>query len=202
MKYIFTILFLITISNAQTTMCFKSNWNDPSTIENIALNGGECMGTKSIVQMKSEGWIVNDIKISTGTSGLSFIYVLNKANQIVVPTQNNTIQTGQPIDYKKLAEGLKEQKEKDEYKDNLSHGEQYYKKTCQECHGTKGELSAKGTSEPLNSLSLDDMKERIQQYQDFELDRGLAILMRPYATLVTENDLKAIRIYLDKINKK
>ena len=49
------LTFLITSSFAQTTMCYKQNHSDFSTIESINLDGGLCNGNKSLKDMKKDG---------------------------------------------------------------------------------------------------------------------------------------------------
>lgn len=67
-----------TIATAQTTMCFKENHKDMSTIENTALHGGECKGFKSAKQMNNEGWKTDDIKITSTKNGNNYIYIFKK----------------------------------------------------------------------------------------------------------------------------
>ncbi len=191
------ILFLLpAFIYANTTMCYKNNWNDPSTIESEKLDGGECKGEKSIGQMKNEGWSVDDIKISSGDKGFNYIYIF-KYNK----TKQNDNNTSLNIDYKQLAVSIEENKKDEQAKENLKEGKKLYVKLCEQCHGKKGELRAKGTSRPLNSLSIDDIKESIKGYNRQDYDRGLAILMRPYANLVNNIKLEQIKLYLDSVNR-
>jgi len=81
------ITSLATAIVAQTTMCFKKDWQDPSTIEATAMSGGKCAGVNSIEQMKKNGWSIDDIKISSGKNGLDFMYILKKG---VVTTLNDS----------------------------------------------------------------------------------------------------------------
>ena len=62
-------------------MCFKEGHSSMSTIENIALEGGACAGKYSIKDMKAKGWSVDDIKISQGSNGMNFIYILKDGKQ-------------------------------------------------------------------------------------------------------------------------
>ena len=41
------------LASASTTMCFKKDQMDPSTIETVALDGGECQGMFSVSDIKS-----------------------------------------------------------------------------------------------------------------------------------------------------
>ena len=71
-----TILLSITVANAKTTVCFKKDWNSPSTIETAPLDGGECEGKYSLTQMKEMGWNVLDIQIDSEQNNLSYQYLL------------------------------------------------------------------------------------------------------------------------------
>ena len=77
--------FLLTtnILNAKTTICYKNNWNSPSTIESIALDGGECNGKLSIKDMEQNGWKVLDIKIESNQNKLSYSYLLTDSNTVI-----------------------------------------------------------------------------------------------------------------------
>ena len=82
MKSINKLLFLLTLFSsiiyAKTTTCYKNDWNSVSTIEDVALDGGECNGKYSLVDMKKDGWIVADIKIESNQNKLSYKYFLIK----------------------------------------------------------------------------------------------------------------------------
>lgn len=61
---------------AQTTVCYKNNWDKPSTIEQVALEGGECQGKYSLKQMKEKGWSVVDIQVQTKQNKFNYKYLL------------------------------------------------------------------------------------------------------------------------------
>ena len=46
------VMCTASILSAATTMCYKKDHLDPSTIETIPLDGGECAGKLSVNQMK------------------------------------------------------------------------------------------------------------------------------------------------------
>ena len=71
-----TILLSLTIANAKTTVCYKKDWTSPSTIETTTLDGGECEGKYSLIQMKEMGWNVLDIQIDSEQNNLSYQYLL------------------------------------------------------------------------------------------------------------------------------
>ena len=63
---------------AQTTMCFKENHTSMATIESTILDGGLCSSTKTVQDMKNEGWNVDDIKIEKSSKGNNYIYIFKK----------------------------------------------------------------------------------------------------------------------------
>eukprot|EP01155_Anaeramoeba_flamelloides_P014261 Anaeramoba_flamelloidesa342851_13.p1 GENE.a342851_13~~a342851_13.p1 ORF type:complete len:201 (-),score=13.08 a342851_13:67-669(-) len=199
MKYIFLFTLLITISNAITTMCYKNNHNDPSTIEKIALNGGECSGKYSLIQMKENGWLIDDMKISMINESMNYIYILKKsANKKVEEIVNVAVPVSDKIDYKELASQMNKEKEKEETISLIQRGKTFYNKTCVNCHGEKGEIVQRGTRK-INTLTLEDMKESIYNYEWNEYDRASAQIMKPYAELIVEKDVEAVHKYLQSI---
>jgi cytochrome c553 len=200
MKYIFLFTLLISLSNAMTTMCYKNNHDDPSSIENIALNGGECKGEFSLIQMKKNGWIVDDMKISMKNESMNYIYILKKEkNQKVTQKQvDKNVSIESKIDYKKLAEEMNKEKEKEESIDLIKRGEIFYSKTCITCHGQKGEIAQKKTR-AINTLTLEEMEKALLNYQWGEVDSRFARIMKPYADLIVEQDIEAVYKYLQSL---
>jgi len=91
-----TTLLSMTIANAKTTVCYKKDWNSPSTIEITSLDGGECASKYSIKQMKDMGWNVLDIKIDSSENSLSYQYLLtndaintNSTQEVKVASNTN-----------------------------------------------------------------------------------------------------------------
>ncbi len=75
-------LFVAQNLSAKTTVCYKKDWNKPSTIESTALDGGVCAGEYSLYQMKKDGWFIKDIKIKSSNKGLNYTYILTNVNPI------------------------------------------------------------------------------------------------------------------------
>lgn len=88
----FASLLLVNAANAQTTVCYKNNWDTPSTIENTPLNGDVCEGKFSLADMKKDGWSVVDIKIDSEQNKLNYKYFLvkNSGNEINNVTRSTT----------------------------------------------------------------------------------------------------------------
>jgi hypothetical protein len=80
-------LFTATLLNAATTTCSKINWEKPSSIEMVKLDGGECKGEFSLKQMKAKGWYIEDIKIKKNKTGLDYTYTLTTQNPVKISQQ-------------------------------------------------------------------------------------------------------------------
>ena len=108
-KLLFTAsatLLLSNIANAQTTICYKANWDKPSTIESAKLDGGECKGKFTIKQMQNNGWKIVDIKVDTKQKLLNYTYVLTDSqNPTSNVSQNNVEESSNNFSIKPI--GLK-----------------------------------------------------------------------------------------------
>jgi len=197
MKILASILALNIFAFANTTMCYINNITDISTVENKKFEGGECAGKYSIKDMKKQSWNVDDIKISKKDNGFNFIYILKKETKsVVVPTVSNT-----EIDYDKLSNNIKNKEEQNNKVKSLSNGKKIYINKCQSCHGAKGELTPYNRSEAINKFDLDTLQSMMRDYTMDERDNGSAIVMKPYAELVSKEDIDGIYEYLKSVNK-
>lgn len=202
-----SILLLSTTSIlANTTMCFKENHQSMSTIENTKLDGGVCSGEKSVNDMKKEGWLVDDIKISQSNSGMNFIYILKQPSSLT--TSYTTNESSKEMEARIIA-NLEKKKTAEENakktiakKELFNEGKDYYIAKCQSCHGTNGEKTPFNTSARLKDLSLEDMNIAIRDYTNGNRNGGNAMIMFPYASSVNENKIEAIYTYLNKLNDK
>ena len=191
---------------ANTTMCFKENHNSMSTIESTKLDGGECKSLYSINEMKSKGWSVDDIKITTTSNGMNFIYILKQANTNL---NSNIVPSLSSEDMeKRILANLQKKKEEEqkakelEEKINLEdEGEKLYTTKCQSCHGQKGEIKVYNVSKALNTLSLEEIQDSLRDYKLYSKDNGYAIVMIPYAKSFPQSDIEKVYAYLQKINK-
>lgn len=188
---------LSTLAFSQTTMCFKENHKNMSTIETAKLSGGECNNIKSVKDMKNEGWDVDDIKIN----GSNYIYIFKKENISSAAVDMDALET-QILQRLEVRKNETERKRKVEIKYNMSiSGKKLYIKKCQTCHGDKGEKEV-GTSRAINSIGLSDFKTTIRDYVLGTYDRGAAFQMRPYANLMSEKDATNVYIYLKSLKPK
>ena len=101
-----SVLLSMTIANAKTTVCFKKDWNSPSTIETTPLDGGVCDSKYSIKQMKEMGWDILDIKIDSSSDNLSYQYLLTN-DKVSTNTSNQEIQisngsSNKPLSFKAI----------------------------------------------------------------------------------------------------
>lgn len=193
------VLASFSYAHAQTTMCFKQNHKDLMTIENTNLDGGECQGSKSANEMKKEGWVIDDIKMTPSDAGTNFVYVFKKNTNI-----SNIDQAAleeQIIRRMQAKEEAEVEKQKEElFAQNSKAGEQLYVNKCAVCHGEKGELKARGASRPINTLDHNDFKASIRDYTIGNKDSSLSIIMKPYADMMDYNDIRNVYIYLKSIN--
>jgi len=194
MRYMLLLPLVVLGLNAQTTLCYKNNWNNPANIELQKFDGSECKGKYSILDMKTKGWKVDDIKISTKDDNFNYIYILKKSDDKKVNLKN--------IDYAKLEAQMKKAKKQKQIVSDKENAKKYYIKNCQSCHGVKGEIESSGTSRAINTLSKDEFIETLEGYRHDSYDRGLAILMKPYISFLDEKKMTNIYNYLQKIQGK
>lgn len=194
-------LGLLTSSSllANTTMCYKENHKFMATIENTKLDGGECSSTKSVNDMKNDGWSVADINIEKSDMGSNYIYIFKKE-----------VQTVSSIDEEKLEQKILEKLEKRKSEEikikkreafaRLSKsGKNIYVNTCQRCHGEDAAKKAYGTSRPLIDLSLNDFKQSIRDYKSGDYNRGMAMIMKPYAFNLGSQKVKEVYTYIKSL---
>jgi cytochrome c553 len=189
----------LSYAQAQTTMCFKQNHKDLMTIENTNLDGGECKGAKSANEMKEEGWVIDDIKMTPNDAGTNFVYVFKKNTNI--SNMDQAALEEQIIRRMQAKEKAEVEKQKEElFAQNSKAGEQLYVNKCAVCHGEKGELKARGASRPINTLDHNDFKASIRDYTIGNKNSSLSIIMKPYADMMDYNDIRNVYIYLKSIN--
>jgi len=199
------VICTASLLSASTTMCYKKDHFDPSTIETIALDGGECSGKLSVNDMKKDGYHVDSMKMQDSTNGFNYIYIFKNEVQkqqivssLVTPVGGiSDEQLTQQLN--KIRNKEKIEIEKIKIKKAKKNGKKLYISKCSNCHGKRGEKESYNLSRPLNSLSLDEMKISITDYVLGEKDNGMAIIMTPYANLVTEADLENIYNYIQTL---
>lgn len=189
----------LSVLNAQTTMCYKENHKNMTTIETTALNGGECKGINSVEDMKNSGWQVEDINIQKTEKGNNYIYIFKKQSISSVDEKELENRILQKLEKRKEKEVLI--KKERIYAQKSKSGEALYKSKCISCHGKNGEEKARGTSRPLRDLSLQDFTLSIRDYNVGDYDRGMAFVMRPYATLLSKEDVKNVYVYIQSLKK-
>jgi len=195
------VICTASLLSASATMCYKKDHLDPSTIETVALSGGECKDAYSVEDMKKNGYAVDSMKIQNGTNGFNYIYVFQKDTpqnlQLLSATGNITddelMQRLEKIQTKQV-----EIKKEEQRITTMANGKNLYESTCKRCHGD-GSISAYNLARPLKEMSLEEMEIAMRDYQVGGKDNGMAILMQPYATLVTKKDIEGIYNYLQTI---
>lgn len=194
------------LATASTTMCFKKDHMDPSNIESIPLEGGECQGMFSVADMKKQGYNVDDIKITVGEGGMNYMYVFSKQKVIIGNAKTKAPEGTQVLTKEQLRSYLTELKEEEKFEKekkrimgDISLGKEVYHAQCASCHGEKGELKAYNVARALNTLSYDDMEDAIE---DYDLDRregNYTYIMKPYASGLTDAKLKGVAAYLQTL---
>ena len=206
-KLFLLTLFTIINLSAATTMCYKENIIDPALSETLPLDGGKCMGSKSVSDMQNEGWEVNDIKITPSkTSGMNYTYVFKQGGTTLESTESTMSEEELMARIIEKMESRnrerKKVKKEEERQQIIARVSKYYTETCQKCHGEKGETKAYGVSRPLRDMTLVELEKGIDQYIFENITRSTAVLMKPYAQMVTDKDLNDIYLYLESINPK
>lgn len=195
-RVLLAISLLATVASANTTMCFKENHKSLSTIETVALDGGECAGKHSVNDMKKMGYIVSDIKIN----GNNYIYIFKKEQQ-----NSNSNQNIAQMDLDAIsASVLAKQKEKEELKKEqeakirVEDAKTIYISKCQNCHGEKGESYIGGSR--LNKLSEDDMLAGYKEYVHGVGNKSSSVYSSFHINNLNDKTVKDIKKYLDSIN--
>jgi len=191
LKKILLLLSFSSVVIANTTMCYKQNWSNPATIENIKLDGGKCMSKKSIKDMQIDGWSIKDIKLtsSINSSNMNYLYILSKNN-----ISNTNIKS-----MKENYKNLKSYEKEENIIKNLKEGKELYIQNCQSCHGNKGQIEAYNSARALNTLSLKEFELSLWEYDMGEKDNGFAILMQPAIGILTTQNIKNVYSYLESL---
>lgn len=100
--FIFLVFSLCSVIYAQTTICYKNNWETPSTIEDTPLDFGECKGVYSLNQMRKKGWEIADIKIETNKNLQNYTYFLVKNDTNIDSLKKEPIKQKDLISRKKF----------------------------------------------------------------------------------------------------
>jgi cytochrome c553 len=193
------IICTASILSATSTMCYKKNHLDPSTIENISLDGGKCAGKLSLNDMKKDGYIIDSMKLQKVTDGFTYIYILDKKSvkiEKIAPLGLSETQLTAQLNKIKEAKEIK--KEKEDISSSLKKGKKIYETTCKKCHGD-GTIRAYNSARPLRDLTLEEMQLSIRDYTNDEKDNGMAIIMKPYADSLMIEDVKNITRYLNTL---
>lgn len=193
------------LSATNTTMCFKKNHLDPSTIETMKLEGGECEGKYTVEDMQRLGYRVHDIKISSGEEGLNYIYIFQKGQPQVTQTtlDGKYILSKEELraKFEEIQEEQRVEKEEKQRVANIGAGRNFYVEHCQKCHGEKGEVSAYGASRPLANLTFDQISLAILDYDLGKKSSSTAVIMNPYANMLTDDKIANIVSYLQSLKQ-
>ena len=200
-KIIYITIFFTTLAFSQTSMCFKENHKNVSTISSTTLDGGECKSLYSLEDMQKQNWKIEDINISSNEYGKTYVYILKKNETTISFLDEEKIE-------KRIMQRLQNRKKeeiedkKQEVKYTMSkNGKELYINKCLSCHGANAALKAQNTSRPLADLNYSDMKIAIRDYTLDDYDRGRAFLMKPYALMLSNKNLKTIYSYIQSLKQ-
>jgi len=200
MKKTLLSLAVVSLLNADTTMCFKKNHIDPSTIDEVALDGGKCGSKLSSTDMKKDGYIIEDIKITSTKNGMDFIYIFKKPTSIQVGSDGVVLtDSALKARLRKINNEVQVEKKKKKEQELSAQGETTYKTVCSKCHGESAEKNAFNTSEPLNTLSVEQIEVAIRDYGLDTKDNGMGIIMKPYASKYTAKEFTQIANYIQTL---
>ncbi len=199
-KISLSTIVLSTLAFSQTTMCFKENHTDLTTLEKVALDGGECKSQYSLKDMKNDGWRVDDIKINNN----NYIYILKKGTTSTAFVNTNANISQEDLEKRVLARlEAKKEKEKKEKKieekiASSENGKNIYINKCQVCHGEKG-LKEPGMSSKIANQTFEEYEGSIKGYRNGTYDLGSAVQMSSYAYAISEQDMKDTYNYLQSL---
>jgi len=192
------------LATASTTMCFKKDHMDPSNIESIPLEGGECQGMFSVIDMKKQGYNIDDIKITVGNGGMNYMYIFSK-QKVIIGNANTKAPAGTQVLTKEqlksyLSELKEEEKREEKRKEemgDISLGKNIYSSRCASCHGEKADIKAYNVARPLNTLSFEEFENSINDYSMKKKRRtSTEYIMMPYAEGLTEATMRGVAAYI------
>jgi len=189
------------ILSASATMCYKKEHLDPSTIETVALSGGECNDRLSVNDMKKDGYQVDSMKIQNGVNGFNYIYVFQKENNRIGSVSQSSVSLTKEDLKVQLIELQKEQKiekEKEEKISSIQNGKKVYDSTCKKCHGN-GKIVAYNRARPLVELTENEFGLALGEFRLGERKSSVSLLMTPYANLLGHKDEKDIYNYIQTL---
>lgn len=186
-KIFLTVLFT-TLMQANITMCFLKNHSDPATVDNSQLSGKNCT---SVNDMKSNGYNLEDMKISNSSNGLDYVFIFKTKSNVI---DQNDLKT----QLKNLQKDQEQQNEKELLSKSIKNGKELYLSNCKECHGD-GTISAYNYAEPLLNLTSEEIEVAIRDYSLDQRDKGMAILMSPIANSLTDQDVIDVSNYLETL---
>jgi cytochrome c553 len=153
------------------------------------------LNAKSCICFEIDGKIGEEIKalIEKYKTSLKSVSIKNDnidTNEIITKLESN-------LESKQIKE--MEDKKQKIIKQKLLSGKKIFVSKCQVCHGKKAQLEAYNRSRALNTLTLEEIKTSIKGYQTDQYDRGLAMIMKPYANSLMVEDIEAIYQYIQTL---
>ena len=186
-----------TLAFSEVTMCFKQNHTDMTTIESTKLDGGSCAGKKSALDMKKEGWKIDDLKISSN----NYFYVFKKTELSLENVDMDQLEARVLATMEKKRVAEKKEAIKKAKLQLSAEGEHIYVNKCKGCHGKFGEIEP-GNTKALNKISLARFNTAMDGYRRGTYNLGNIGEMRDFAMGLNSKNTSNMYIYLKSINSK
>ena len=80
-------------------------------------------------------------------------------------------------------------------------GKELYTKKCASCHGKDADKKAMGTSEKINTLTLEEIKNSLIGYQDGSYSGKYKSMKRSLARKLGQEDISAVAAYIQTLGQ-
>ncbi|MGB5793881.1 c-type cytochrome, partial [Poseidonibacter sp.] len=150
---------------------------------------------------QKDGYQIDSMKLQDGKNGFNYIYIFSINTQNTMPMATAGVVLTDAQLTARLEKIQAKQKVEEEQKQTVSsfeHGKKVYETTCKRCHGD-GTIKAYNKARPLKSLSLEQMELSIRDIANGSQDNGMAMLMKPYADMISGQEIKDVYNYLNTV---
>jgi len=196
------VMCTASLLSAATTMCYKKDHIDPSTIESISLDGGKCAGKLSVADMQKDGYQIDSMKLQDGKNGFNYIYIFSKNTQNTMPMASSAgvVLTDAQLTARleKIQAKQKVEEKKKQTVSSYEDGKKLYESKCRSCHGD-GTIQAYNRARPLKNLSVEQMEVSIRRISNGTGINSMSILMKPYADALTSKEINDVYTYLNSV---
>jgi len=158
------------------------------------------LSAKSCVCFEIEGKMGEEIKnlIEKYKDSLQNVKVQNTNNNISRASADDILKQVEAKLEAKRTKKIEDDK-KVIVKQKTTDGKDIFTRKCQVCHGAKADKEAYNRARALNTLTLEEMEASIKGYQLDQYDRGLSMIMKPYANGLMIDDIEAVYQYIQTL---